>query len=68
MSLDANKRKVLADMQKLPLGEISKIAIREVIAAGAEAASKKEAAPAKKEEAKKEEAPAKKEEPAKKDK
>jgi len=56
MSLDAHKRKVLSDLSRLPLGEISKVAIREVVAAGADKSSKKEeAAPAKKEEAKKEE-------------
>lgn len=44
MSLfDANKKKVLADVAKLPLGELSKIAIREVICAGAEKSAKKEA-------------------------
>jgi len=57
MSLfDANKKKVLTDVAKLPLGELSKIAIREVINAGAEKVSAKEAVAEKKEE--KKEAPA----------
>lgn len=64
--LDANVKRVLADLQKLPLGEISKVVIREVVAAGAEKSSKKEEAEKteKKEAAPEKAAPEKKEEPA----